>query len=451
MKTSHIEILAPAGSWESMQAAIDAGADSVYLGIADFNMRATAAKNFDISELSDIVKLTHENEVKVFVTVNTVLYDDDLDTMRKVIDECKKAKVDAVICSDMAAIQCARKKRLSVHISTQLSVSNIESLKYYSQFADRVILARELDLKQIKRIVTDINRYSIKGPGGKLVEVEIFAHGAMCVAVSGRCWMSLFGQGTSANRGKCSQKCRRRYKVIDIDTDQEMIVDNNYVMSAADLCTIGMLLEIVDTGISALKFEGRGRPPEYVDTVIRTYREALSAIEKGKYNEKNIKKWRKELKTVFNRGQSEGLYRGIEFAKWAGTHGSKATKERFLIGKVDKYFPKAEVAQVTITSKNPTTGKKSGVIKEGEQYMIIGKTTGLVKGKLRGAIKHEGSGQSPEPTEGRRKTLNQRFGARQGDVITFKVEKKVRKNDEFYVVRDRESLVPRGRETIISK
>ena len=251
------EILAPAGSWSSLNAAINAGADSVYLGVAEMNMRATAAKNFELAELQEIVDHCHKNKVKVFITVNTIMYNSDLEMMKKIIDECKKTKVDAIIAADMAAIQYATEVGVEAQISTQLSISNIESLKFCSQFSDRVVLARELTLEQMKDLNEQIEEHDIRGPKGELVELEIFAHGALCVAVSGRCSMSLFAAGTSANRGKCSHVCRRSFKVID-DTGREMEVDNNYVMSAADLCTIGMLPELIDAGADVLKFEGRG-------------------------------------------------------------------------------------------------------------------------------------------------------------------------------------------------
>ncbi|MFC1780443.1 peptidase U32 family protein [Patescibacteria group bacterium] len=420
MKTSHIEILAPAGSWESLRAAVNAGCNSVYLGIADFNMRATAARNFKTQELPEIVKYCHEHDVRVYVTVNTLLYNDELDKMRKVVDAVCESKADAVIAADMATIQYLQGKNIETHISTQLSISNTESLKFYSQFADRFVLARELDLKQIKEIVNDIKKLKIKGPKGELVKVEVFAHGAMCTAVSGRCGMSVFCTGLSANRGKCSQACRRKYKIIDTETEQELVVDNNYVMSAADLCTIGMLLELVETGVHALKIEGRGRPPEYVDTVVKVYKEALGAIESDIYSDKKAKQWRKELKAVFNRGQSTGLYMGKKFTEWAGVRGSKATREKFKIGVVEKYFPKIKVAQVKILAKD--------TIRNGEEFYITGENTGFVKGVLKNIVKHVGLKQ---------KKLGKRIGAKQGDIVTFKVPKRVRRNDTFYIVRGR--------------
>ncbi len=433
------ELLAPAGDWSSLNAAINAGANSVYLGVAEMNMRATAAKNFQLSELKEIVDHCHKNNVKVFVTVNTLMYNSDLETMKKIIDECQKTNVDAIIAADMAAVQYATEIGVDVQISTQLSISNIESLKFYSQFADRVVLARELTLEQMKELDEQIKEQNIRGPKGELVELEIFAHGAMCVAVSGRCAMSLFATGTSANQGKCSQVCRRKFKVID-DTGIEMEVDNNYVMSAADLCTIGMLPELIDAGADVLKFEGRGRPAEYVDTIIRTYREALESIEKGEYTEENIKKWRERLGTEFNRGQSDGLYRGLKFSEWAGTHGSKATKEKVVIGKVTNFFKNIGVVEVEIKAKEE--------IMLGEEYLITGETTGAVRGKLKDwkiFEKPVGNADLRSETEVKSDT------ASQGQIITFKPDGIARRNDDFFVMRKRESLVPRGREKLIDK
>lgn len=426
MKTDHIELLAPAGSFDALNAAINAGCDSVYFGVAEMNMRASAAKNFTLENLQEAVTLCKKNDVKTFLTVNTLLYDDELNKMRKIVDAAKRTGVTAVIVADMATIQYARSIGVDVQISTQLSISNTESVKFYSQFADRVVLARELSLEQMKKICRNIKEQDIRGPKGDLMEIEIFAHGALCVAVSGRCAMSLYCSGTSANRGKCAQICRRRFKVTDIDTGKELMVDNNYVMSAADLCTIGMLPEIVDTGVKVLKLEGRGRSPEYVDTVVRTYREALNAIEAGEYTEENVKKWNKELGTVFNRGLHEGLYRGLEFSEWAGTHGSKASKEKILIGVVEHYYPKIGVAQVQIKDKN-------GIKKE-EEYLITGPTTGVVRGSLDKMLLDEKSIEK----------------ANKGDVVTFKVDKKVRRNDKFFAFRDRKTLIPRGRESLIN-
>lgn len=425
MKASHIEILAPAGSFETLHAAINAGASSVYFGIADFNMRASAAANFQPEDLKEIVKLCKGAGVKTCLTVNTVLYDDDLETMRNVVDLAKKEGVTAIIAADMATIMYCNEVGIEAHASTQLSISNIETLKFFSQFVDRVVLARELNLEQVREISRQIKKLKIEGPRGDLIEIEAFAHGALCVAVSGRCAMSLYCYDKSANKGKCTQICRRRFKVTDIETKKELEIDNNYVMSAADLCTIGMLPELVDAGVKVLKFEGRGRPAEYVDTVITTYKEALGTIENGTYSEQKVKQWNKQLATVFNRGFSKGLYMGRHFDEWAGTHGSKSTFEKSLIGKVEKYYPKIKVAQVLIQSADQ--------IKVGDNYAIIGPTTGIVKGDFK-EIMIDG------------KIVGE---AKQGEVITFKINSKVRKNDKFFVFRERKSKYPRGKEKLL--
>ena len=413
MKTSHIEVLAPAGTFESLTAAIKAGCDSVYFGISDMNMRATAAANFNFDDLDKIVKICKKNNIKSYVTVNTLLYDDEIEKMHKIVDTVKKAGANAIIAADMATVLYARSIGVEVHISTQLSISNIESVKFYSQFSDRMVLARELTLEQVKSICDEINKQDIRGPKGDLVEIEVFAHGALCVAVSGRCAMSLYCYNTSANRGRCTQICRRKYKVVDADTGSELVVDNNYVMSSGDLSTIGFLDKIVDAGVSVLKFEGRGRAPEYVDTVIRTYKEALKSIEDGSYTDDKIEKWNKDLESVFNRGLTNGYYMGRRFDEWSGVSGSKATNEKVLIGTVEKYYPKAKIAQVLIEAKED--------IMKGEEYIIIGKTSGVVKGKLDDVLAND----KPAAV------------IHQGDVVTFKVPERVYKGDKFFVWRRR--------------
>ncbi|MBD3329565.1 U32 family peptidase [Candidatus Dojkabacteria bacterium] len=433
------EILAPAGSFASLTAAIKAGADSVYLGVADFNMRATAAKNFKIRDLSEIVERCHKNNAKVFLTVNTIFYNNELSKMREIIDSAIDTGVDAIIAADMAAIQYAREKKISVQISTQLSISNTESLRFYSQYADRVVLARELDLDQIRQIKDDISSQQICGPGEKLVELELLAHGALCVAVSGRCGMNLFcgseaemdtdtdsnsgaarslDKGkikmidTSANRGKCTQICRRKFKVIDEISKKELQIDNNFVMSSADLCTIGMLPELISSGADVLKIEGRGRPAEYVMTVVSVYREALEAIYNETYSTAKVEKWRARLNTVFNRGQSAGMYRGASFARWAGIAGSRATTRKKLSGIVEKYYPRIQVAQVLI---------RGGYnVSRGDKFLISGDNTGAVFGTISGMMVDD-----QEIDE-----------ANQGDVITFKVNEPVRKGDDFYLIEE---------------
>ncbi len=413
MKTLHIEILAPAGSFESLVTAIKAGCNAVYFGISDMNMRATAAANFGLKDLTKVVELCHKENIKTYLTLNTLVYDSEIEEMKSIVKAAFDANIDAVIAADMATISYAKRVGLEVHISTQLSVSNIEAVKFYAQFSDRIVLARELTLEQVKQICTEIKEQNIKGPKGNLIEIEVFAHGALCVAVSGRCSMSLYCYNTSANKGRCTQICRRKYKVTDMDTGNELVVDNNYIMSSADLCTIGMLDKLVDSGVSVLKFEGRGRSPEYVDTVIRTYKNALKSIEDETYTKEKIQNWNKDLNTVFNRGLTQGFYMGRHMNEWAGVHGSKATKEKYQIGVVEHYYKKAGIAQVLFQAKD--------TVKKDEEFMIIGPKTGIIKGNLSEMWVDD-------------KSVDE---VKQGDVVTFKLDDVVRENDKFYVWRDR--------------
>lgn len=413
MKTSHIEILAPAGSFDSLHAAINAGCDSVYFGISDMNMRATAAANFSFEDLNEIVRICKEKNIKTYVTLNTLIYNDEVDKMHSIVDAVKTSGATAIIAADMATILYARSKDVEVHISTQLSISNTETLKFYSQFSDRVVLARELTLEQVKEICEDIKNLRITGPKGNLVEVEVFAHGALCVAVSGRCAMSLYCYNTSANRGRCTQVCRRKYKVTDIASGNELIVDNNYVMSSGDLSTIGFLDKLVDAGVCVLKFEGRGRAAEYVDIVIKNYKKALKSIEVGTYSQEKVNEWNKELESVFNRGLTNGYYMGRRFDEWAGVNGSKATKEKILIGNVEKYYPKAEVVQIVVDAKE--------TIKKGALYFIIGKECGIVKGTLTDFLVNDKPAEVIE----------------QGNTVTFKIGTRVHKGDKFFIWRER--------------
>jgi len=405
-------ILAPAGSKESLIAAVQAGCDEVYFGIGTMNMRATGAANFTIETLQETVDYCHKHNVKTCVTVNTLLYNDDLKKMRDIIDAVSKTGADSAIVADMATIMYAREKGVNIHISTQLSISNTENLKFYAQYADRVVLARELTLEQVAQICTDIIEQDIRGPKGELVEVEVFAHGAICVAVSGRCAMSLYQYNTSANRGQCAHSCRRKYKVTDMTNGKELVIDNNYVMSAADLCTIGMLDKLVGAGVAVLKFEGRGRSPEYVDLVIKTYKEALKAVEDGSYSKEKIDKWNEDLGTVFNRGRSAGFYMGRQTNEWAGVSHGKATKKKVFAGKVERYYPKIKVVEVKVQGKVE--------FKKDDDFIVTGKTTGIERGKVTDIVIDE-------------KTVDK---AKQGDIITFKFDKRVRVGDDFYLSVD---------------
>ena len=410
------ELLAPAGSQASLTAAIKAGADAVYFGVAELNMRANTAQKFTVDDLADIAQQCHDADVKCYLALNVLVYGDELEKIKEVIDAVKKAKIDAVICFDPSVIEYARSVGVEVHISTQHSISNIEAVKFFSQWADRMVLARELTLEQIKEIVEQVRREDIRGPSGRLIEIEIFVHGAMCVSVSGRCGMSLYCHNTSANRGMCFQPCRRAYQVTDPQTGKAMKVDNEFVMSPEDLCTIGMLDEIVKSGAVCLKIEGRGRAADYVDRVVRTYREALETIETlatpetlvSKHPDK-IDRWNKELGTVYHRGLSDGFYRGKAFKYWCGSYGSQATETKEFIGPVTKYYPKISVAEVTVQASE---------LQEGTEVVFLGKNTGVHRTCVKNLIVDD------KPVK----------VAKQGDVLTFKVEERVRHGDKLYKI-----------------
>ena len=399
------ELLAPAGSFESLRAAIKAGCDSIYCGVDQLNMRSRSA-NFKFGDLAEVAKISHEAGIKCYLTLNTLLYDHDMDLMKKIVDAAKETKVDAIIISDFAAIQYARSVGMEVHISTQASISNIESVKFFSQFSDCVVLARELSLPLVKKIHTEIVEHDVRGPSGKLVEIECFAHGAMCVAVSGRCHMSLFTDNSSANRGACIQNCRKAYIVKDPETGQELKVDNNFVMSPEDLCTIDFLDKLVDAGVHTFKIEGRGRSPDYVYTVISAYREALDAVKDGTYTKDKIEKWFNDLKTVYNRGLSSGYYLGKQMSSWSQTYGSKATKEKIKLGRILNYYKKAQVVFAEL---------ESGKLSIGDEILITGPTTGVVKGKIKTLMVDDLEVESAE----------------KGALITFSLPELVRPSDSL--------------------
>lgn len=411
MKT--YEIMSPAGSFAALNTAIKAGADSVYFGIEQLNMRARAANNFKITDLPEIIRIAKEHNVKTYLTVNTILYDHDLVLMKKICDAAKKSGITAVIACDIAALQYASSIGLEIHISTQQNVSNIEAVRFFSKFADVVVLARELTLKQIKKISDQIREEKITGPKGELVKIELFAHGALCVAISGKCHMSLATQNASANRGACTQNCRRAYRVIDEETGDELVLDNKYVMSPKDLCTIGFLDQILDAGVSVLKLEGRGRSPDYVETVTRCYGEAAKAVLEGTYTQEKIDAWTAELESVYNRGfWHGGYYLGKQLGEWSGVYGSRATKQNDRIGLVTNFFRKNNVGEFLI---------ESGEVHAGEEILIIGETTGTLKFTLSGMIVNN------LPTE----------VAKKGDVVTFAVPERIRANDQLFVSRSR--------------
>jgi len=412
---STVEIMAPVGSYESLAAAINAGADSIYFGVTQLNMRARSANNMTLDDLAKVASICHEKNVKAYLTVNTLLYEHDMSIMRKIVDAAKANGIDAIIASDFAAIQYANQVGMSVHISTQLSISNFEAVKFFAQFTNRVVMARELTLEQIKSIHEKILAEQLIGNEGRLMEIEAFVHGALCIAQSGRCYMSLHTYNSSANRGACKQNCRAKYKVTDVDTGKELIVDNEYIMSPTDICTIDFIDKLIDAGISVFKIEGRGRSPEYVDTVTRAYKSAALDVVNGTYTKEKIEKYYEELKSVFNRGLSDGYYLGKEIGAYAGTYGSKATKEKEFLGPVTHYFTKANICEVTL---------ESGEVKIGDEFIITGETTGVYRDTIK-ELHVDG-----QPAQSGKK----------GDVITFPVKEYIRINDKFYRIFKREDL-----------
>ncbi|MBT4857294.1 U32 family peptidase [Candidatus Uhrbacteria bacterium] len=416
MKTDHIKILAPAGSYESLRAAIAAGCHAVYFGVTQLNMRAIAASNFDIEDLAEITKICHDNNVQAHLAVNTILYEHDITLVKKIIDAAKANGVDAIIASDIAAITYAQSIEQAVHISTMQSISNYEAVKYFSQFADVVVLAREVTIPMMKRIHEQIVEDDLRGPSGELVKLEVFAHGALCIAVSGQCFMSLNNHNASACRGACRQECRREYQIIDKETGQEMTLRNNFVMSPSDMCTIDILDQLVDAGVTVLKFEGRGRPPEYVDTVISTYKEALHAIEDGTYGEDKFAEWVGRLEKVYNRKFSNGYYLGRKGGFWTKTGHSQAKEERIFLGKVTHYFPKIGIAELKLEAND---------IEVGQNIIITGKTTGLVRDDVK------------EIRDDKKEEVS---SAKRGETVSIPVSEKVRINDRVYKLIPREDF-----------
>ncbi len=366
--TQEIEIMAPAGSWESLQAALQGGANSIYFGIEQLNMRARASNNFTLEDLVEIANLCKEKNVKSYITLNTIIYDHDLNLMKKIVKTAKESGITAIIASDQAVLSYASSIKMEVHISTQCNVTNLETVRFYSHFADVVVLSRELSLLQVKDITEGIKKENITGPSGNLIQIEIFAHGALCVAVSGKCYMSLHTTNSSANRGACTQNCRKTYTVTDKENGHEFEIDNEFIMSPKDLCTIGFMDQVLDAGVSVLKLEGRGRAPEYVRTTTECYREAANAYIEGNYNQEKVKGWMSRLETVYNRGFWDGYYLGQKLGEWAGVSGSKSTKKKVFIAKTNRYYPKLGVAEFDLV-----TGKLS----KGDTILLTGKITGV--------------------------------------------------------------------------
>lgn len=370
MRKDELEIMAPAGNFECLHAAIQGGANSIYFGVGELNMRSHSANNFKKDDLKEVVRICREKGIKTYLTLNIVLYQEELEAMHSTLDAAKEAGVSAIIASDMAAISYCRQIGLEVHISTQLNVSNIDALRFYSQFADVIVLARELNLKQVKEIYNTIVSDNICGPSGKLVRIEMFAHGALCMAISGKCYLSLNTYGSSANRGSCYQLCRRGYEVTDLETGNKLNIDNKYIMSPKDLCTIEFMDKIIDAGVKVFKIEGRARSAEYVKRCALCYRTAADAVCEGKYTPELASKLKEQLSEVFNRGFWDGYYQGAKLGEWSSVYGSNATRKKVYCGKVTNWFDKINVAEVAV---------ESATLHKGAEVIAIGATSGVVE------------------------------------------------------------------------
>ncbi len=372
MKNS-IELMSPAGSYEALMAAIHAGCNSVYFGVEQLNMRARSANNFTLEDLKNIANICKEHNVKSYLTLNTVLYDHDINLMKSIVNTAKESGITAIIAADHAVMNYAKKIGMELHVSTQANISNIDTIEFYANYADVVVLARELSLMQVAEITREIKRRDIRGPKGNLIEIEIFAHGALCMAVSGKCYLSLHSHFASANRGACIQNCRRNYIVTDKEDGIEFEIDNEYIMSAKDLCTIGFIDQILDAGVIVLKIEGRGRAADYVHTVTKCYREAIDSYYEGTYTQEKVEAWMKQLETVFNRGFWDGYYLGKKMGEWHDENGSKSTKRKIYVAKGEHYFDKAQIGQFTLEAQ---------YLSVGDNIMITGPTTGYLEGKV---------------------------------------------------------------------
>lgn len=399
--------MAPVGSRESLAAALAAGTDAVYFGIEGLNMRSRSSSNFSTDDMRDIVAQCDALGVKTYLTVNTIVYDSDMPRMREIIDAAKDAGVSAIIASDMAAILYAREIGQEVHISTQVNVTNIEAVRFYSQFADVMVLARELNLDQVKEIHEAILRDGITGPGGKPIRLEMFCHGALCMAVSGKCYMSLHEMNSSANRGACNQICRRSYTVRDRETDEELVVDNKFIMSPKDLKTIHFLDRMVEAGIRVFKIEGRARGPEYVHEAVQCYSEALQAVCDGSFSEEKVSVWDERLGKIFNRGFWNGYYLGQRLGEWSAKYGSSATRTKVYAAKTMRYFPKIGVGEFRL---------EAGFLKVGEEVVITGPTTGALIFKV----------------EELRVDLKPVDEVKKGELFSMPVPEKVRPSDRLY-------------------
>ena len=404
-----IELMAPAGNFESLQAALDNGADSIYFGVEQLNMRARASINFTLDDLPEISKRCNAKNVRTYLTLNTIVYDHDLSIVKTLVKSAKENNITAVIAMDQAVIGIARECNMEVHISTQINITNIETVKFYAMFADTMVLSRELSLRQVKKITEQIEKEQIKGPSGKLVEIEIFGHGALCMAVSGKCYMSLHSYNSSANRGACKQNCRKKYTVIDQETGVEMEIDNEYIMSPKDLCTIDFLDQVADAGIKVLKIEGRGRAPEYVAKVIKCYRDAIDSIYNGTYDKEKVIDWMKELEKVYNRGFWNGYYLGQKLGEWSKGSGSHATQKKVYIGRGMHFYPKSKIGEFKIEAYE---------ISLGDTILITGPTTGARELEVSEMLVNDKKLES----------------GKKGDSVTIPLEFRIRPSDKLYKI-----------------
>ena len=408
----HVEIMAPVGSYESLSAAIQAGADAVYFGVGNLNMRSRSAANFTMEDLERIAGIAQQHGVRTYLTVNTIIYNDEIEEMHELVQAAKAAGITAIIASDMAVITYANSIGVEVHISTQCNISNVEAVRFFAQWADVVVTARELPLRQVAEITQFIRDNDIRGPKGELVQVEVFAHGALCMSVSGKCYLSLDEYNYSANRGACLQLCRREYLVKDVESDTELLVSGKYIMSPKDLCTIGFLDKIIRAGVRVLKIEGRGRSADYVKTVVECYKEAVQAVADGTYTQERIAGWTERLSTVFNRGFWDGYYLGRKMGEWSERYGSQATENKVYLGKVTNYYNRPQVAEMKIETAEH--------LRVGEDLMVIGQTTGV----YRATVEELRLGATAQPV--------QEVG--QGDVFSVKTTEVLHRGDKLYRV-----------------
>lgn len=411
MLRSEIELMAPAGDFESLHAAIQGGANAVYFGVGKLNMRSGSAKNFSIEDLPKITEICKNAGIKSYLTLNIVMYDGELDDIMHLVQKAKEAEISAIIASDTAVFNIIRSHNIPLHISTQANISNVESVKFFAMFADVMVLARELSIDQMKHICDAIQEEQIKGPSGELVKIEVFIHGALCMAISGKCYLSLHQSNKSANRGACRQICRKGYEVTDLDSGEKLNVDHEYIMSPKDLNTISFIDKIIDSGVKILKIEGRGRSPEYVKTVTQSYNEALLALEDGKFNEEFAKSAEERLGQVFNRGFWDGYYLGKKLGEWSGKYGSSATKRKVYIGKGMNYFNKIGVAEFLIESQS---------LNIGDDILITGPTTGVVESKV----------------EEIRVDLINVDSSKKGEYCSIPIASKIRRADKLYKIVD---------------